>query len=437
MFVAPDKINLLYIEDDKALPNVITQCLNTSECIDFNVVVRETLEDGIKYLEDIYCIENGSCGIDIILLDLVLPNSEGVDTFKLLKEKCNFLPIVVISGYEDMAYECMKLGAQDYLVKPDINPSSLIKAIKYSIARVKLENEFKNIIRTSSLGYHMYKLEDDKLIFCGYNPASNEILGVDNNQFLNKEITEAFPNLSTEIPKMYRRAIEEGIPWTNQVVEYEDGSIGHACFRLNAYRTAKNHLTVTFEDITEQIKIQEALTQSEAKYRHLVEVTGAIVFEIDYISRKFTYVNDVMCKQLGWSREELLNMGPADVLTGSSMIDFIERQNALAHGEHIDNVHEYEGIRKDGSTFWALVTSEFIQDENGNIISGNAVAIDVTNQKLIEESLKRKEAEVFMTLEGKIREWKEELITRNVKTKKHLRLIDKEILSMNNVGEVG
>ncbi len=437
MSMIPEKINVLYIEDDETLPEFIEQCLSSCAYVDFNLIVKETLGDGIKYLED-SCPDIDSCGVDVILLDLVLPNSEGVDTFRTLKEHCNFLPVVVISAYEDLAHECMRLGAQDYLVKPDINPSVLTRSLKHSIARTKLENEFKNVIRTSSLGYHMYKLEDDKVIFCGFNPAANEILGVDNRQFIGKEIMEAFPDLSPEIPIAYRRAIEDGTPWTNQVVEYGNDDIKNAYFRVNAYRTAKNHLTVTFEDITEQVTIGEALKRSEAKYRDLVEVTGAGIFEVNYITGKFVYVNNVLCKQLGWNKEELLNMGLVDILVKSSMDAFIETQEAMARGEYIDSAIEYEARRKDGSIFWGLVTSEFIEDKNKNVVSGNAISIDITSQKLAEKALKEKEEEAYTMLESKIREWKEELVTRNVKKEKHLKLIDKEILSMNNnASEVG
>lgn len=428
-------VNLLHIEDNEEIADIIKGYLQLSKYTDFNITHKGTLSEGIEYLDKM-CENSCSCEIDIILLDLVLPNSSGVNTFKMIKKKCDFIPIVIISGYEDMAYECVKLGAQDYLTKLELSVDLLERSIRHSIERVRIENEFKNVIRTSSLGYHMYELRDNELIFCGYNPAASKILGVDNHQFLNKEIMEAFPNLPPVIPKMYRRTIQEGIPWTNQVIEYEDNNINNAFYRLNAYKTAENHLTVTFEDITKQVNIGEDLKRNQAKYKRLVEVTRAGMFELDLITERLVYVNDVMCNQLGWSKEELLNMKPSDFMHKDSLPEMKKRITTLRNGKPVKIPHEYKGNKKDGSVFWGLVTSEFVCDEDGNAVTANGVIIDITSQKLAEEALKKKEEEVFITLENKIYEWKEELVIRNINNEKKLEMIDGEILSITGVNEV-
>jgi len=287
----PETINLLYVEDDESNAQLILELLERTKDITFNVVHKCTLEEGLKYLTK-ECTKVDECEVDVILLDLILPNSEGVDTYKSIIKTCDFIPVVIISGHEDMASECVKLGAQDYLIKSRINAGVVERVLKYAVERKKLENS---------------KLE------------------------------------------------------------------------------------------------------SEKKYRNLVGATKASIFEINFITEKFVYVNDVMCKLLGWSKEELLNMGPDDVLTKSSMIKFVERQEALKHGDFIDNVTEYEAYTKDGSIVWGLVTTEFIQDENDNVVSGTAVSIDITSQKLAEKALKEKEDTVFNELEKRIHIWKDEI----------------------------
>jgi PAS domain S-box-containing protein len=311
--VVDNSINILYIEDDEASAKVIERLLERSVYTKFNIIHKGNIKDALEYCEHI-----DPHLIDVVLLDLVLPNSCGIDTFLTISKKCNSIPIIIISGYEDLAYQCVRMGAQDYLIKSELSGSILKRSIKYAIERTKTE---------------------------------------------------------------------------------------------------------------------KVLRQSEKKYRNIVEIAGAGIFSVDYTTGKFTYVNNVLCKQLGWSQEELLNMGPADVLVKSSMDIFIERQEAMARGIYIDNVIEYEARRKDGSTFWGLVTSEYIQDENKNVISGNAISIDITSLKLAEEALKKRENKVYIELEGRIREWKEEIIIRNVNNEQHLALIDSEILSMNGASE--
>jgi PAS domain S-box-containing protein len=68
------------------------------------------------------------------------------------------------------------------------------------------EERFRNIVQSSPMGMHMYRLEPDgRLVFVGANPVADRVLGVDNSQFIGKTIEEAFPPLrDTEVPGAYR-----------------------------------------------------------------------------------------------------------------------------------------------------------------------------------------------------------------------------------------
>ncbi len=317
MFIMPDQINLLYIEDDESISDVVVQYLHISRHTKFNVIVKNTLEKGMGYLNDKHL------DIDAILLDLVLPNSEGVNTFKLVNDKYgNIIPIVIISGFEDLACQCVKLGAQDYLLKPDMNSGLLIRSIKYAIERKKIEIKYK--------------------------------------------------------------------------------------------------------------QAQEIIKLNEKKFRDLVEITKANIYEIDFINNRFIYVNDVMCKNLGYTRKELIEIEPKNILTDKGLREWVKRLILLSEGEYIDPTFEYEIIKKDGSTGWVLITAEFIEDENDNVIGANVVAIDITDKKLASDALEKKEDEVYATLETKIRDWRNEMLIRNVERDEQLKVINGEILSMTN-----
>jgi PAS domain S-box-containing protein len=139
--IIPEKINVLYIEDDEQNAELIYSFLSTSKITKFNVIHKNTLEKGLNYLKKECRIEElmHKCETDVILLDLVLPDStSGLDTFKLVLAQCNCIPIVVVSGYEEIACQCVKLGAQDYLYKPEFNAGTLVRSLKYAIERRKL-----------------------------------------------------------------------------------------------------------------------------------------------------------------------------------------------------------------------------------------------------------------------------------------------------------
>jgi len=426
-----DNIKVLYIEDDEDHAEVINEFFKQSKYITFDIIHKSTLKEGKEYLKSINC----ACDLDIILLDLMLPNSYGINTYLSVAEICSHIPIVIISAHEDIACECVKLGAQDYLLKIDLTSGLLIRSLKYAIERSKLENQFENIVQSSSLGYHMYELKDGELIFVGYNQAANSILGIDNKQFLHKELTEAFPNMQKRVVNGYKQAVA-GTPWINKIVKYGDDNIKPAIFGINAYKSSKNHLTVTFSDITDRLNDQEKLKLNEKKFRNLVEVTKAGIYEIDFINSKFTYVNDVMCQQLGYTKEELLEMNPFDIITKESVNKWLERWESLQRGEFIDSTVEYKVIRKDGTVTWVLSASEYIEDENKNIIGANVVAIDITERKIAQAIIEEREHTVYKELEKKIHEWRKELVVKNLKRDEQLDLIQSEIFSMKNSQEV-
>jgi PAS domain S-box-containing protein len=300
-----ETIRILYVEDNKKHVEEVIKMLNESQCIKFDIEHRGDLHSSIEYLNSI------DCNVDAILLDLMLPNSEGVETFKKVYNTCD-VPIVIISVHEEIAFKCVSLGAQDYLVKPNISGGLISRSIRFAIERKKLQIQ-------------------------------------------------------------------------------------------------------------------------EKKYKLLVEATNAGIYEIDFINDKFTYVNDVMCKLTGWSREELMNMGPSHLLTEKSLNDWIKRWDALNHGEYIDKTFEYEAKIKDGSTIWTLVTAEFKEDEIGKIVGARVIAINITNSKLAEEEAKKREEVIFNELEDRIHKWRQEISLKTAAHENKLREITLNINSMNTL----
>src|SRR5260370_4645274 len=76
-------------------------------------------------------------GIDVVLLDLQLPDSRGLDTFRAVQNASPAVPVVVLSGFEDetTALTAVQEGAQDYLVKGQVGTAVLERAVRYSIER--------------------------------------------------------------------------------------------------------------------------------------------------------------------------------------------------------------------------------------------------------------------------------------------------------------
>jgi glutamate dehydrogenase (NAD(P)+) len=130
----PHRGPLLFIEDNPLHVRLIEGLLAAESARDFRVIHAPTLAEGIARLE-----AAGGGGVEIVLLDLVLPDSEGLATFRRLHRVAPQVPIVVLTGTDDVrtAARAVELGAQDYLVKGRIDARDLARAIHYALQRTR------------------------------------------------------------------------------------------------------------------------------------------------------------------------------------------------------------------------------------------------------------------------------------------------------------
>jgi signal transduction histidine kinase/HPt (histidine-containing phosphotransfer) domain-containing protein len=122
-------IHLLLIEDSPDDALLIRELLADARQADFHVEHVERLADALERLA------HGK--IDAVLLDLQLPDSRGLDTFRAVQKSAPSVPVVVLSGFEDetTALTAVQEGAQDYLVKGHVGTAVLERAVRYSIER--------------------------------------------------------------------------------------------------------------------------------------------------------------------------------------------------------------------------------------------------------------------------------------------------------------
>ena len=151
-----EKITKVFlIEDDPAYVQNIQYLLNKVEHHKFNLLHVDRLSDGLKHLEN-----NQE---DVILLDLGLPDSHGLDTFLRLYEDFPDLPIVVLTVLDDeeIGLQAVREGAQDYLVKRQVDHILLVRAIQYAIERQKLLSKINTLHGMLPICSWCKKVRDD------------------------------------------------------------------------------------------------------------------------------------------------------------------------------------------------------------------------------------------------------------------------------------
>ena len=141
---AEPAIRVLLVEDNPGDARLIQELLLEARSAHFETVVAPRLADAQEELA------HGD--FQLILLDLSLPDSQGIDTFHRMAAYAPSVPLIVLSGLDDeaLALQTVKEGAQDYLVKGQVDPRSLARSIRYAMERVAAERaleEERNLLR--------------------------------------------------------------------------------------------------------------------------------------------------------------------------------------------------------------------------------------------------------------------------------------------------
>lgn len=133
-------IRILLIEDNPGDARLIQEILREGDLpFELHHVVR--LADAVGPLAH---------GVDVVLLDLSLPDAHGLDTVKRMLGVAPELPIIVLTGLDDenLAVQAVQAGAQDYLVKGQVDAGVLTRAMRYAIERKRLELERAQLLES-------------------------------------------------------------------------------------------------------------------------------------------------------------------------------------------------------------------------------------------------------------------------------------------------
>jgi PAS domain S-box-containing protein len=148
--------------------------------------------------------------------------------------------------------------------------------------------------------------------------------------------------------------------------------------------------------------VEEALRESEAKYRQLVDIAPAGIYEVDLTTGKLISVNDLMCEYLGYTREEFYNLTMWELLKDESREKVLERTDKMLKGEAVPEIAEYQITAKNGRELCFMVNTK-IEYEKGQPVKTTTIAHDITEKKKLEhELLKAQKLESLGVLAGGI-----------------------------------
>lgn len=130
-------LKLLLVEDNPGDVRLVQEALKDSELVK-ELVHCDKLSIALEKLQ--------KSQFDLVLLDLSLPDSKGLDTFFTVRKKYSQIPIIIFTGYEDetQAFEAFSEGVQTYLIKDRIDSNFLNQAIYYALKKTELLKDLDN-----------------------------------------------------------------------------------------------------------------------------------------------------------------------------------------------------------------------------------------------------------------------------------------------------
>ena len=374
----PKRRHVLAIEDNRAHFRLIEHYLNEAAHVHLQVTHAVRLKDGLQYL--------AQGNIDVVLVDLNLPDSEGLETLRSVRSNAPHVPVVVLTGVDDesVAAQAVREGAEDFLVKGDFDSNSLVRAIRYAIARhrskVKLQQALE-VTRTGEENLHNIIASNvDGVVVVGdqgiiqfLNPAAQALFGHSADELL--ETPFGFPVVACETSEIeVLRSDGQRVPVEMRAVD------------VNWH--GEPSWLVVLRDLTFQTRAQAEHAQLTA----IVQSTENAILSADLDGIFLTW-NPGAEKIFGYTADEAIGKHvsmlwpPDNHEKAAAMIEQVKEGETISQLETVRQ-------RKDGSIVAVSISAFPVCDAYGKVVSIGGIVADITERKRAQEELKKQELEM-------------------------------------------
>jgi len=370
-------IKVLLIEDNPDDAELLKRSLVRSENGKFTVKNVSRLIDGLELL--------AKEGADIVLTDLGLPDSQGLDTITRVLYQSKFTPVVVLSGLDDevLAIKAVHMGAQDYLVKGQMEGTQLERALFYAIERSRLQKELEHY--TQELG----KTKNNLCKILEKNADAVIVVREDRHiSFINPAAANLLKRTKKELlRKPFGFPLEAGKTTEIEII-HQGGEIRVAEMRVvDIEWEGEPAYLASLRDITERKEAERRIEKAAEEWRTTFDSIN------DWIS---IHDKDSRITRVNRSLARALNKEPREII-GKTCYELIHGMNT-----HIPNCPHLEVLKTkkpakvevhlDKWDIFAEISVSPILNNENEVIGSVHITKDITKRKLAEEKLRFSDA---------------------------------------------
>ncbi|MBU1056145.1 MAG: PAS domain S-box protein [Proteobacteria bacterium] len=340
---------------------------------------------------------------DLVLSDFNIAGFEGLEVLETVQAHDSGIPVIIVTGTgsEEIAVKALKQGASDYVIKRPKHIRKLPQTIFAAIEKQTLEEQrrkaefflkesekkYRSLFENMMNGYAYCRMifeqsRPQDYIYLDVNRAFETLTGL--KKALGKRVSEVIPGLREADPELFERLGRVALTGIPEAFEIYIRTLSKWFF-ISVYSPKKEHFVVIFDVIDERKQAEDALRESEDKFKH--------IFEHSVIGQSITFpsgemqANKAFNMLLGYLQDELKNLRWQDI-THPDDVEFSKKVvDLLLSGKKDSERLSKRYFHKNGSVIWADVSTTLRRDREGKPLYLMSTISDITKQKIVEEAL--------------------------------------------------
>ncbi len=334
--------------------------------------------------------------VDVVLLDLSLPDLTGENLLTQVVEIVSEIPIIVLTGNTNIefGYKSLSFGISDYLLKDELSVSQLYKSITYSLERTKInqklresEEKYRNLFQMSPTPKWIF--DANTLAILDVNNTAISLYGYSRAEFLNMTILDIKPKYLHELTQsiVINNLKDKGS--YQQLTQHlkKNGELIDVEIQISAVLTDdKISRLVQITDVTERLQSQKTLAQNEQRFKTLVQESGDLIKILDV---------DCLYKYASPNHQAICGYSPKE-LEGTSFLDYIYSEDVPLVSNFIASILSSDRVyskpfriqHKGGQYLWLeSIGTNAIEDStiSGVVINSRDVTARVESDQKIKE----------------------------------------------------